>query len=797
MARETIVHFLAEKYGNYQDSYYTNSYNELIASLREKIKFSWSGNIGFTDGVVIVNNFKGNFHDINCAIVEHEIQGVHLYKIVKKVFIRRDIWQITMIRDLVSSKYDEILNSKILVSRLGINRSILDPLLFIDEQMQLSEVKSNQLMLSELKGCKSYGYLLVWTRNSLDGTIEWESSEVASRNHDISVETLNDLPIYENNAPLKLLTEKKVEVAGAPLGAGPLIIGRLNTNYTQQYQVAVDHEKIIKSIASKPQNRYGISVLIDSNTDLNDNDVINRVRDILLTKSNGGVFVNNYQSYQGKIVFERSTGKYYKLTLEDAETFSNQFRFTEREVEKIVNLSSDYFEFTTIKPCYSLLEKTVRYRFTALPYTEKPLNHRFLGYSNVIDQPFQMMFIPVLEGGQFISGNDRFESNTIFVQHLLYDLITKYAGDNAKLIDIQVIPFAPIDGYSNSWNETTKVFNLNTSSVKETISLNGNIIPIFEVSYASYSKEIPLEILVDDYKISQKRKYILTSPSGAGTYDFSLSKNSGLEGFLIDVDLRPYSSFHRIQPIFKGMYGANFTDTRGLIWQEDTSLTQISNAWETYKRQNINYLKSFNADIDFRRSNQALQHEANWGNFGFDAGKRIIEAGVTATTFAAETVANDAWFGVKGGAAGAVGAGAIMGGAIAMEGIEAGQVAYNNHMESKMLNNEIDYTRQQFNYQLGSIRAIPENVEKVSGIFQTNMYVPYLQVFEPTSDEISYYTDYLDTYGVNVGTMVDLKSREFDFLQGTVIKYGGVITNEEYTELCSQLVRGVRKYKEV
>ena len=797
MARETVVHFLAEKYGNYQDSYYTNSYNELIASLRGKIKFSWSGNIGFTDGVVIVNNFKGNFHEINCAIVEHEIQGVHLYKIVKKVFIRRDIWQITMIRDLVSSKYDEILNSKILVSRLGLDRSKLDPLLFIDEQMQLSEVKSNQLMLSELKGCKSYGYLLVWTRNSLDGTIEWESSKVATRNYDISVETLNDLPIYANNAPLKLLTGKEVRTAQSLNYPGHIVIGRLNKNYIQKYNVSVDREKVMQSDASVEQDRHWINILINSDTDLNDNRVLNTIGNILLTKSNGGVFVNNYLSYRGKIVFERSTGKYYKLTLEDAVQIDKIYPFTIAEVEQIVNLSSDNFELTERKPGYRIVERTVKYIFTELSYTEEPLNHKFLPYNNVIDQPFQMMFIPVLEGGQFISGNDTFESNPIFVQHLLYDLITKYAGDNAKLIDIQVIPFSPIDGYSNSWNETTKVFNLNTSSVKETISLNGNIIPIFEVSYASYSRKISMEILVDDYKISQKRKYILTSPSGAGTYDFSLSKNSGLEGFLIDVDLRPYSSFHRIQPIFKGMYGANFTDTRGLIWQEDTSLTQISSAWETYKRQNINYSKSFNADIDFKRSNQALQHEANWGNFGFDAGKRIIEAGVTAATFAAETVANDAWFGVKGGAAGAVGAGAIMGGALAMEGIEAGQVAYNNHMESKMLNNEIDYTRQQFNYQLGSIRAIPENVEKVSGIFQTNMYVPYLQVFEPTSDEISYYTDYLDTYGVNVGTMVDLKSREFDFLQGTVIKYGGVITNEEYTELCSQLVRGVRKYKEV
>ena len=131
-----------------------------------------------------------------------------------------------------------------------------------------------------------------------------------------------------------------------------------------------------------------------------------------------------------------------------------------------------------------------------------------------------------------------------------------------------------------------------------------------------------------------------------------------------------------------------------------------------------------------------------------------------------------------------------------MEGLEAGQVGYNNMMENKLLSNEIAYSKKQFNMALDNIRALPENVEKVSGVYSTNNYVPVLQMFEPTEQEITWYTKYLDLNGVNVGLVINLTNYEFDYLQGSMIKYRGIITNEEYIEIVSNLSRGVRKYKE-
>ena len=66
-------------------------------------------------------------------------------------------------------------------------------------------------------------------------------------------------------------------------------------------------------------------------------------------------------------------------------------------------------------------------------------------------------------------------------------------------------------------------------------------------------------------------------------------------------------------------------------------------------------------------------------------------------------------------------------GAGIVEGIEESQLAIIIRWNEKLLSNEIDYSRQQFNYNIENIKAIPENIEKVSGIYHTNNFVPYLQ----------------------------------------------------------------------
>lgn len=781
------VRFLYDIYGNHQDGYYTDNYSNLIGLLQTKVKFSRSVNLGVSDGVILENNFNGDFQSINCAIVESDYYGTHLYKIIKKVFIKRDLWRITMVKDVISQKYQEILDSYVLVSRLGLDRSKFDPLLFMDEVMELSEVKVAQDDITEITNTKTYGYLAIWARDSLDGeNITWTPSNVTVQDYDIYVNDIEDFEAYGKVKGINTRTESVIW-----FGSG--------TEPHEKRLLVVDNERNVLRTGFVDDGTYYpnnevLNVTIPLATAPTDEYMINELwgHNMFQRYYDNSQYISNFDSYVGKVI-RTASGRYYEVGVNNLGT-----RIVNRDIDN--NALSDIFNRSISnsqvveRPKTRITETLSEFTYTDITIYN-PLETKLSAYPNAIDQPFQFMYIPITEIP--VKYDDEFyRTDGTTVERMMYDLIKTYGGENAKLLDVQMLPYSPVSGFREAFVNDFDAFDLDTLQPTDVIITGDIIIPIFSVNYASYKLSISLnqDIIVTDYKLEQKKKYVLTSPSGATVYEFSAAKNKGLYGYLITVDIRPFASYHRIQPIFTSLYGSNFVDTRGLIWQEDTSLTQISSAWETYKRQNINFMNTFNTELNYKRSQQAITHEANWGNYGFDAGKRMTEAVVEAGTFAAEAVAQDFWFGAKGGVSGGVGAGIIMGGAIVTEAIEAGQLAYNNKMDTKLLDNEISVAREQFNYNLGNIKAIPENLEKVSGIFQTNNYVPYLQTFEPTEDEQAMYNDYLDLNGVNVGAVVNIRNKDFDYIKGTIVKFSAPITNEEYTELHTQLSRGVRKY---
>lgn len=770
----TTVKFLSEKYGNYQDNYYTDNYTALITTLLTKVKFTREVNLGVTNGVILENNFNGDFQAINCAIVEHDMQGNHLYKIIKKVFIKRNLWRITMVKDLVSSKYQGLLSSDVLVSRLGISRTTFDPLLFQKDVLDLSEVKKGQVLLGELAGVKSYGYLAIWKRDSLNGTdIKWNSTARGATDYDISVTNIADFPGYSNREFISGIKSVVVKISDSVAGKFSITVSVPSSGPST---------KIIRTTGIVDPMNYTSVKLQDY-----------KIEDRLESRCANHDFGLTYGSVDanvGKVVYESSSGKYYTVSRKKVARVANA-SIPDVDIAYVLNATS-YVTVNTGE--YFISEQVYKYDFTLIrtvPLIEKTLS----AYASCVDQPFQMFFIPIIEDATLRYDGKDYVSSKMITEAMLYDLIGTYSGEAGKLLDVQVVPYMPVEGLSTNWNSATKVFTVESDSLVDiaTPDTEDYIVPIYSVLYASYSTYIPYVRTVEDYKIEQKRKYLITSPSGATAYDFSVAKNDGITGFFVDIDLRPFATFHRVQPNFGSLYGSTYRDTRGLIWQEDTSLTMVSSAWETYKRQNVNYMNTFNTDINYKRSALAIDQEANWGNYGFDAGKRIIVAGIEAVTFTAEAIAQDIFFGAKGAMSGGVGAAVIMGGALLGEALESSQVAYNNAMDTKKLTNEINTSRQQFNYNIGNIKAIPENVEKVNGVFNTNNYVPYVQEFEPTLDEIAYYNRYLDLFGVNVGMMVDLSVKTFDYVQGSVLKFSEPITNEEYIELHAQLSRGARK----
>lgn len=875
----TTVYFVSDKYANYLDGYFVFNYEEWVSILKSRAKFSCDVNLGITNGILIRNNFKGNFNDINGAVVEHEQLGTHFYRIINKVFIRKNLWKLTLLKDVVSANMSNIIQSKVLVSRLGIRRDVFDPILYRKEAMELSEVKKKQLNIKSWNTDttddsyqpKLYGYALIWTRDSLTG--QDVEVDIGLGNDDYKPDLIvNSIDVYDTSktylaslsgnisilvrgkqSPTITINKEAVVCACnfnafdygpkttdrvlnirtyisgqrariTPSGQIDVKIGSGNNWYTDFYrdmlqygedgEVSVYTETVRPLSASSMKNTTAAVALYDF------------FKSSVETLDENVVFDDSLFDMNGKIIQDQTTNKLYRVRVSQQPMYTMAQTMLPNMVSIITGQIKNLFNFEDTSSTVRVLVNSttapwtvqaVAYKINFEEIQTSSIKHTFKAFPITNDQPFKVMFIPVLENSDGTDGvyygyrsSDGTQIGISFnrnaVIKLINELTAKYGGENAKLLDVQEVPLPPISKISTYTSEIYGTLRYLAGSANDIETLIANdttdaiiednmyVIPFYAVEMCDFDYTIEMNIeMEEDIKIQEKKRYILKSPSGASSYEISIAKNKGLQGVIFKGSIRPYASWYQIQPIYEGLYGDNFLDTRGLVWKEDNSITQVSTEWATYVRQNVNYLNSFNADVEFQRSDLRINQEADWGNFGFDSAQRIVAAAIEGYQS-----------GVSGGGliSGQINAGAAMGvsvgGQIVSEALEAGQLAYNATMDTKLLENKIAYQRQQFNYNLSNIKALPENVSKVSGIVGSNNHIPYIEIYEPTEEEIAIYDTYLDLYGVSVGSTVDLNlyNRQFNYLQGTLLKYEGVINNEEYEELCRQLTKGVRLYEE-
>lgn len=112
---------------------------------------------------------------------------------------------------------------------------------------------------------------------------------------------------------------------------------------------------------------------------------------------------------------------------------------------------------------------------------------------------------------------------------------------------------------------------------------------------AKYSSEINSAYAV---KIDNEcNLYRLVSPNYQGDFEFSPSKNGGVDRFNVDCTYKPFNPYIHVNPDFGGLYGDDYNDSRGLICQGDFTVGMISDAFTQYELQNKNYQSIFNRQI--------------------------------------------------------------------------------------------------------------------------------------------------------------------------------------------------------
>ena len=366
--------------------------------------------------------------------------------------------------------------------------------------------------------------------------------------------------------------------------------------------------------------------------------------------------------------------------------------------------------------------------------------------------------------------------------------------------DLQILP------YTNLGIDTSQGF-LDDSSIpasyKYEIVDTDDATKVLEKFYylgqANFSFSLPFDISklnldsidnVSNYYHVSKKKLAnicsmtrLVSPNYNGQFEFNIAKNDYQIGsFNIDCALKPYNPYIHVAPDFKGLYGRDFNDSRGLICGGDFSLSMVSSAWVNYEINNKNYQNIFDRQIQNMDATYAIQrNQQTWGMIS-GVVQAMAMGGGLGSLGAGLKWSNKASIGA--GIAGGLVAGISSLGA-GLADLQACQDLYN---ENK------DYIKDNFTMTLDNIKALPYSLSKVSSLTPNSKIVPFLELYLCTETEMEKVAHMLKYSGYSLGITDQLNETYFNhYLQATIIEFSdnSSLTQSEYVDINNELMKGL------
>lgn len=277
----------------------------------------------------------------------------------------------------------------------------------------------------------------------------------------------------------------------------------------------------------------------------------------------------------------------------------------------------------------------------------------------------------------------------------------------------------------------------------------------------------------------ETEKLRICSPNYNGVFEFQPIKagiNSNEIEFDIDCTYMPQTPYIHINPVFNGrLYGSDFDDARGLICGGDFSMAQSSDAWETYKAQNKNFQIAFNRQIENMEINNSIQRT-----------NELISVPVNAVQSGIRGAFSGAQFGG--------GVGAAIGGVVGAN-VSAAAGAIDIILADKLRQEALDYTKDQFGYQLGNIKALPDSLVKLPAQTYNNKIWPFVEFYTCTSEEKEALKNKIKYNGMTImriGTINDFIKPEETYIKGRLIRTDSIHADaHEVLELGAELNQGI------
>lgn len=692
---------------------------------------------------------------------------------------RQGQYEVTLRRDILADYYDKIMNSPMTINR-AIIEDTTNPLLYNSEGFSFNQIKKEEILLKD-KYLTPW-YVLYFKKDSPAKSVNNLSVTTANYDHEINTSIAQSIfgtgNTYHITDNMDFKIEYRVEAGGwywafwsdkYTVHIKPNSVDfpyTARSSETEIIKFVWDQAHVKPALESKLQGEYtviknklatdiGISNTISS-TDLNkiywDEKIVkdsdNKLWKVHVTK--------NPKTKSGTVT--SGTAVDYVKTLIEASGLSRNDGWGNRSFSYEIEDTEYVFS-------YEPAEDTNALSWT-IDWTNK-VTTKDSDY-NIIAIPYDK--ITVYKGGvKTIPGT--------YSRALLDSIFSQYTGD--YLVDVQLLPYCPIQSIVLSSQNTFDLTVLNSKcyGLDENHSPTIFWLYVEEANFTfNINKAITAESNYIDRKIQNETQLVrLVSPNYQGMFEFSPAKNDGVNYFNVDVTLKPYNPYIHINPNFKGLYGLDFDDARGLICGGDFSIPKWSSAWEEYELRNKNYQLAFDRQIE---------------HLDFTQGQEKTLSAIQMVTGTVQGTASGAVAGgIVGGGWGALAGGIIGGGSALAGGIADYSMLGDRQIEEK------DYMLDQFRYQLGNIKALPNTINKVTPLTYNNKLWPFIEIYDCTDTEKELFRKYL-TYRSMTINSVDYLSNylrsERTFIQAVPIRLENIdLTALELSEIFNEFKKGV------
>ena len=692
---------------------------------------------------------------------------------------RQGQYEVTLRRDILADYYDKIMNSPMTINR-AIIEDTTNPLLYNSEGFSFNQIKKEEILLKD-KYLTPW-YVLYFKKDSPAKSVNNLSVTTANYDHEINTSIAQSIfgtgNTYHITDNMDFKIEYRVEAGGwywafwsdkYTVHIKPNSVDfpyTARSSETEIIKFVWDQAHVKPALESKLQGEYtviknklatdiGISNTISS-TDLNkiywDEKIVkdsdNKLWKVHVTK--------NPKTKSGTVT--SGTAVDYVKTLIEASGLSRNDGWGNRSFSYEIEDTEYVFS-------YEPAEDTNALSWT-IDWTNK-VTTKDSDY-NIIAIPYDK--ITVYKGGvKTIPGT--------YSRALLDSIFSQYTGD--YLVDVQLLPYCPIQSIVLSSQNTFDLTVLNSKCYGLDENHSPTILWLYveEANFTfNINKAITAESNYIDRKIQNETQLVrLVSPNYQGMFEFSPAKNDGVNYFNVDVTLKPYNPYIHINPNFKGLYGLDFDDARGLICGGDFSIPKWSSAWEEYELRNKNYQLAFDRQIE---------------HLDFTQGQEKTLSAIQMVTGTVQGTASGAIAGgMVGGGWGALAGGIIGGGSALAGGIADYSMLGDRQIEEK------DYMLDQFRYQLGNIKALPNTINKVTPLTYNNKLWPFIEIYDCTDTEKELFRKYL-TYRSMTINSVDYLSNylrsERTFIQAVPIRLENIdLTALELSEIFNEFKKGV------